>query len=112
MHRGRLMGESFDHRPAGWIRQSRKRGVQFIHNRMVVDYPEMSSADFGVPDFSFVITEPSHLPVFCRINEPQKGAHFLNGPQHVSDYQCLEEKARRSEDQKKRIVRRILKASA
>src|SRR4029077_19920589 len=24
MHRGRPMGESFDHRPAGWIRQSRK----------------------------------------------------------------------------------------
>ena len=45
------MGESFDHRPAGWIRESRKRCIQFIHNRMVVDYPQMSSVDFGVPDF-------------------------------------------------------------
>src|SRR2546430_930983 len=51
-------------------------------------------------------------PAVCRINEPRKGAHFLNGPQYISDYQCLEEKTRRSEDQKKRIVRRILKASA
>ena len=50
------MGESFDHRPAGWIRQSRKRCIQFIHNRMVVDYPQMSSVDFGVPDFCFLIS--------------------------------------------------------
>ncbi len=52
------MGESFDHRPAGWIRQSRKRCIQFIHNCMVVDYPQMSSVDFGVPDFCFLISEP------------------------------------------------------
>jgi hypothetical protein len=31
------MGESFDHRPAGWIRQSRKCCTQIIHNHMVVD---------------------------------------------------------------------------
>jgi len=47
------MGESFDHRPAGWIRQSRKRCIQFIHNRMVVDCPQMSTVDFGVPDLCF-----------------------------------------------------------
>jgi len=41
------MGESFDHRPAGWIRQSRKRCIQLIHNHMVVNYPSMSSVDFG-----------------------------------------------------------------
>ena len=45
------MRESFDHRPAGWIRQSSKRCIQFIHNRMVVDYPQMSSVDFRAPDF-------------------------------------------------------------
>ena len=45
------MGEPFDHRPAGWIRQSRKCCIQLIHNHMVVDYPSMSSVDFGVPDF-------------------------------------------------------------
>ena len=43
------MGESFDHGPAGWIRQSREGRIQFIHNHMVVDYPPMSSVDFGVP---------------------------------------------------------------
>jgi hypothetical protein len=52
------MGESFDHRPAGWIRQSRKCCVQLIHNHMVVNYPSMSSVDFGVPDFCFLISEP------------------------------------------------------
>jgi len=52
------MGESFDHRPAGWIRQSRKCCIQLIHNHMVVNYPSMSSVDFGVPDFCFLISEP------------------------------------------------------
>ena len=47
------MGESFDHRPAGWIRQSRKGCIQLIHNRMVVNYAWMSSVDFGVPGFLF-----------------------------------------------------------
>jgi len=28
---------------------------------MVVDYPQMSSVDFGVPDFCFLISEPRHL---------------------------------------------------
>jgi len=41
------MGESFDHCPPGWIRQSRKRCAQFIHNRMVVDYRTMSSMNFA-----------------------------------------------------------------
>ena len=48
MHRGRPMGESFDHRPARRIRQSRKRGIQSIHNRMVVDYRAMSSVNFAI----------------------------------------------------------------
>jgi len=43
------VGESFDHGPPGWIRQSRKRCTQFIHNRMVVDYLSMSSGDFAIP---------------------------------------------------------------
>jgi NAD(P)-dependent dehydrogenase (short-subunit alcohol dehydrogenase family) len=47
-----------DHRPAGWIRQSRKCCIKLIHNHMVVDYLAMSSADFGVPDFCFLISEP------------------------------------------------------
>jgi hypothetical protein len=43
------MGESFDHGPPGWIRQSRKRCTKFIHNHMVVDYLSMSSVDFATP---------------------------------------------------------------
>jgi hypothetical protein len=61
------MGESFDHRPAGWIRQSRKCCIQLIHNRMVVDYPLMSSVDFGVPDFCFLISEISGGPANCPV---------------------------------------------
>jgi hypothetical protein len=45
------MGESFDHRPAGWIRQSSKCCTQFIHNHMVVDCLPMSSMNFAIPDF-------------------------------------------------------------
>ena len=47
------MGESLDHCPPGWIRQSRKRCTQFIHNHMVVDYPAMSSVNFAIPNFWF-----------------------------------------------------------
>src|ERR1700733_2058258 len=36
MHRGWPMGESFDHSPAVWIRQSRKCCTQIIHNHVVV----------------------------------------------------------------------------
>jgi len=50
------MGEPFDHRPAGWIRQSRKCCIQFIHNRMVVDYPRMSKCRFWTSDFCFLIS--------------------------------------------------------
>ena len=50
------MGESFDHCPPGWIRQSRKCCTQLIHNHMVVDYLAMSSVDFAIPDFCSVIT--------------------------------------------------------
>jgi hypothetical protein len=55
------MGESFDHRPAGWIRESCKRCIQSIHNRMVVDYSQMSSVDFEFPDFCLWISEPRRL---------------------------------------------------
>ncbi len=48
------MGESFDHRPPRWIRQSRKCCIQLIHNHMVVNYPPMSSANFAVPNFCFL----------------------------------------------------------
>jgi hypothetical protein len=48
MHGGRPVGESFDHCPPGWIRQSRKRCTQSIHNRMVVDYWGMSSVNFAI----------------------------------------------------------------
>ena len=41
------MGESFDHCPAGWIRQRGKCCTQFIHNRMVVDFRPMSNVNFG-----------------------------------------------------------------
>src|SRR5215470_4321175 len=51
MHRGRPTGEPLDHRPPGWIRQSRKCCTQLIHNHMVVNCPSMSSVDFGIPDF-------------------------------------------------------------
>jgi hypothetical protein len=49
------MGESFDHCPAGWIRQSRKCCTQSIHNHMVVDYPAMSSVNFAIPDFCSLV---------------------------------------------------------
>src|ERR1700720_1251631 len=55
MHRGWPVGESFDHCPPGWIRQSRKRCTQFIHNRMVVDYLAMSSVNFAIHDFCSLI---------------------------------------------------------
>jgi hypothetical protein len=45
------MGEPFDHCPPGWIRQSRKRCTQSIHNHMVVDALAMSSVNFAIPDF-------------------------------------------------------------
>src|SRR5271155_108214 len=51
MHRGRPTGESFDHCPPGWIRQSRKCSIQTINNHMVVDTRSMSSANFAIPDF-------------------------------------------------------------
>ncbi len=49
------MGESFDHRPPGWIRQSRKCCTQSIHNHMVVDCLSMSRVNFAIPDFCSVI---------------------------------------------------------
>jgi hypothetical protein len=57
------MGESFDHRPAGWIRQSRKCCIQLIHNHMVVNYPSMSSVDFGVPDFCVIVRKDRYRQV-------------------------------------------------
>jgi len=49
------MGESFDHCPAGWIRQSRKCCTKIIHNHMVVGYLSMSSVNFAIPDFCSLI---------------------------------------------------------
>ena len=51
------MGESFDHGPAGWIRQSRKCRTQSIHNQMVVDFAAMSSMNFAILDFYSLISE-------------------------------------------------------
>jgi hypothetical protein len=52
------MGESFDHRPTGWIRQSRECCTQTVHNHMVVDFPSMSNVNFAIPDFCSLISEP------------------------------------------------------
>ena len=49
------MGESFDHRSPGWIRQSRKRCTQSIHNHMVVDYLPNVKGEFCDPDFCSLI---------------------------------------------------------
>jgi hypothetical protein len=51
------MAEPFDHRPPGWIRQSRKCCTQFIHNQMVVDFLPMSSVNFAISDFCLPISE-------------------------------------------------------
>jgi hypothetical protein len=56
------MGEPFDHCPAGWIRQSRERCTQSIHNHMVVDYRAMSSVKFATPDFC-LLAPLSHQPI-------------------------------------------------
>src|SRR5580693_10268734 len=62
------MGEPFDHCPPGWIRQSRKRCAQFIHNHMVVDYLSMSSVDFAISDLCSLIP-----------NVPALAGNFLAG---------------------------------
>ncbi len=41
------MAKSRDHRPPGWIGQSRKCCTQSIHNHMVVDFHDPSSVNFG-----------------------------------------------------------------
>jgi hypothetical protein len=48
---------SVDHRPPGWIRQSRKCCTQLIHNHMVVNSLSMSSVSFAIPDFCSLISE-------------------------------------------------------
>jgi hypothetical protein len=50
------MGEPLDHRPPGWIRQSRKCCIQLIHNRMVVDFRSMSTANFAILDYCSLIS--------------------------------------------------------
>ena len=50
------MGESFDHRPPGWIRQSRKCCIQLIHNQMVVDSRSKSTANFAILDYCSLIS--------------------------------------------------------
>ena len=82
------MGESFDHRPAGWIRQRRECCIQSIHNHMVVDYPAMSSVDFGVPDFCFLVSKdsrlaPNKLDPFLDFL-PTSPAHGSPGPKSKS----------------------------
>jgi hypothetical protein len=73
------MRESFDHCPAGWIRQSGKRCVQVIHNRMVVDYLAMSSVNFAMPDFFILISKvPSvGLQFAGRASERRARPRFL-----------------------------------
>src|ERR1700683_2701938 len=75
MHRGRPMGESFDHCPPGWIGQSRKRCAQFIHNHMVVDCWAMSSVDFAIA---------WRHECGCRCSEPQDpGAVNVETPREI-----------------------------
>src|SRR5208337_2675943 len=61
MHRGRPMGESFDHRPTGGIRQSPECCTQSIHNHMVVDFLSVSSMNFANPDCCFLSSESCHV---------------------------------------------------
>jgi hypothetical protein len=56
MHRGRPIGEAFDHRSPGGIGQSRKCCTQSIHNHMVVDFQNVSRINFVTPDFCFLIS--------------------------------------------------------
>ena len=65
------MGESFDHRPARWIRQSRKCCIQVIHNHMVVNYPSMSSVDFGARITGHPEVEPG---IIRRVRSPLPGS--------------------------------------
>jgi hypothetical protein len=74
MHRGRPVGESFNHCPPGWIGQSSKRGTQFIHNRMVVDYRAMSRMDFVMADFCSAGGPSPHCPF------PRRGHPLLSWP--------------------------------
>jgi hypothetical protein len=50
------MGESFDHCPASWIRQSRKCCTKAIHNQMVVDCQPMSTANFAILGYCSLIS--------------------------------------------------------
>ena len=61
MHRGRPIGEAFDHRSPGGIGQSRKCCTQSIHNHMVVDFPNVSRINFATPDLCF-LSPPSYSP--------------------------------------------------
>ena len=51
------MRESFDHRPTGGIRQSRKCCTQPIHNHMVVDFMAVSSMNLAILDCCSLISE-------------------------------------------------------
>ncbi len=72
------MGESFDHRPTGGIRQSRKCCTQSIHNHMVVDYRPLSSPNFQ-----------SLFPIPCSLirSRPSQSQRHQTGRllQHFSD---------------------------
>jgi len=80
------MGESCDHRPPGWIRQSRKCCAQFIHNHMVVDFLYLSNVNFAIPDLSVLclgtkIVAIDHRWMLPYAYPPQKPSQ--NSPVHA-----------------------------
>src|SRR3982074_2393769 len=82
MHRGRPVGESFDHCPAGWIRQSRKCCTKIIHNRMVVDCRSMSTANFAILDYCSLISLNLKLALIDTLRgrgEPARAMALASG---------------------------------
>ena len=76
------MGKPFDHRPAGWIRQSRKCCTETIHNHMVVDFPWMSSANFAIPaPLTHSPDDESAQPQIAKEREPPPVAAPASGPE-------------------------------
>jgi len=52
------MGESFDHCPAGWIRQSRECCTRLSTTIWLCIVWSMSSVNFAILDFCSLISEP------------------------------------------------------
>ena len=67
------MRESFDHRPPGGIRQSRKCCTQFIHNHMVVNFSAMSSMNFPIPDCCSVISDRDEWYIAESLDDGRSG---------------------------------------